>query len=116
LTDLRPPRQLTAAAAEIYERHARRLFDQGRLAGTDTELLAVFAETLVIYVELQKDVETRGVVVPASRGRGLAKNPSLSPLQATRTDLIRLSKSIPLFTGQIDRGEIDKQIQEILSE
>src|SRR5258708_3647220 len=110
----KPPRQLSDAAAAIYESHARRLFNEGRLVGSDTELLAVFAETMTVYLQLQQDVETPGVIVSGRDGH-LIKNPSFSPLQATRADLIRLSKSIPLFSGQIDRSENDRQIAEILN-
>jgi hypothetical protein len=69
---------------------------------------------MTVYLQLQQDVDTRGVIV-AGRDGNLIKNPSLSPLQATRADLIRLSKSVPLFTGKIDRSEVDKQIADILN-
>jgi P27 family predicted phage terminase small subunit len=113
MLDIAPPRPLDAAAAVIYERHARRLLKEGRLPGADLEMLALFAETMVVYIALRDDITLRGVVV-AGRDGNVVKNPSLSGLQSARVDLRHLSAAVPLYSGVVDRSELDRQIDEIL--
>ena len=83
-----PPRRLGAAALAVFERHAERLYREGRWSTADTELLAVFAETLVLYLAFWKDVEDLGTLIPGRDGF-MVKNPSLTCLHTSRADLIR---------------------------
>lgn len=106
-----PPRPLCTDALTVFERHAERLYREGRWAAVDTELLAVFAETLVLYQAFWKDIEEHGTLTPGRDG-GLVKNPSLTGLHTSRADLIRLSRAVPLFThkGDVDGGEYVEQL------
>jgi P27 family predicted phage terminase small subunit len=111
-----PPRPLCTDALAVFERHAERLYREGRWTSTDTELLAVFAETLVLYRAFWKDIEDHGTLIPGRDG-GMVKNPSLTGLHTTRADLIRLSRNVPLFPqkGDVDGGAyVDRLLTEVM--
>jgi phage terminase small subunit len=112
-----PPRPLCRDALVVFERHSERLYREGRWTSIDTELLAVFAETLVLYRAFWKDVEDLGTLIPGRDG-GHVKNPSLTGLHTSRADLIRLSRAIPLFShkGDVDGGAyVDRLLNEVMA-
>ncbi|AKK28708.1 P27 family phage terminase small subunit [Mycobacterium sp. EPa45] len=109
-----PPRRLGREAAAVFDRHAQRLYRDGLWPSANRELLAVFAETLVLYQAFWADIEEHGTLV-SGRDGGLVKNPSLSGLQATRGDLIRLSRAIPLHPPARP-GDATDYVDRLLSE
>jgi phage terminase small subunit len=111
-----PPRPLCPAALAVFERHVARIYREGRWAAIDTELLAVFAESLTLYQAFWQDVENLGTLI-AGRDGGMVKNPSLSGLHTVRADLIRLSRAIPLFTHKADNdgAYVDRLLQEVMT-
>ncbi|MGO9349919.1 MAG: P27 family phage terminase small subunit [Mycobacterium sp.] len=111
-----PPRRLGAAALAVFERHAERLYREGRWSTADTELLAVFAETLVLYLAFWKDVEDLGTLI-LGRDGFMVKNPSLTGLHTSRADLIRLSRATKLFANSGDNDDgayVDRLLQEVM--
>jgi phage terminase small subunit len=111
-----PPRPLCASALAVNERHAARIYREGRWGAIDTELLAIFAESLVLYQAFWADIEKDGTVIPGRDG-GVVKHPSLTGLNSTRGDLIRLSRAIPLVAGKPDTegANVDRFLADLMA-
>jgi phage terminase small subunit len=115
--DLEPPRQLSLPARQTWDRHATRIYSEGRWNVIDQDLLCVYAETLQLYQELKADVDRHGTLVPGRGAQELVRNPSLMGWAACRTDLIRLSRAIPLVNANpnVDGIAIDQLIESYAS-
>jgi phage terminase small subunit len=90
-----PPMELNAAALAVWNRHAELITAQGRWTAINHDALALYARTLATADELQKAVDDAGVLI-SGRGGGLVRNPCLGPLAASRADLLRLARAVPL--------------------
>jgi phage terminase small subunit len=114
---LEPPRPLSAGARAVWDRSAQRLFREGRWAGIDQELLAVFSETMALYLRFRDDVARLGTLVPGRRDGEVIRNPSLISMAQCRADLVRLARQIPLVVPatQVDgfRAEVDLLLEEL---
>lgn len=100
--DLEPPRPLSLIARQVWDRNVERIHSEGRLATVDHELLAVFCETLELYLRCRDDVNTHGVLVPGRTERELVRNPALTPLNQARGHLLLLAPRIPLTDPDAD--------------
>ncbi|CAM5737094.1 hypothetical protein MAUB1S_01789 [Mycolicibacterium aubagnense] len=94
---LEPPRPLGRAARKHWDRIAQTIRAQGRFASIDADLLAIYCETLVLYLAAKSEVDKYGILVEGrTSSRELVRNPALTPMNQLRTDLIRLAKAIPI--------------------
>lgn len=115
--DLLPPRPLRAAAKKIWKRNAERIHSEGRWSMVDHELLAVWSETLALYLQFTVDVEKFGTLVQGRSQQEQVRNPSLMGLAQARADLVRLSKAVPLVdpnTGDADEFAETERLLESL--
>lgn len=105
-------------ARQVWDRNARRINSEGRWQTIDHELLAVFCETLEIYLRCRDDVNTHGVLVQGRTERELVRNPALTPLNQARGHLLLLAPRIPLAHRDADVSGIalDSWIKEICAE
>jgi phage terminase small subunit len=116
---LPPPRPLDAVAREVWNRHADRIWHEGRWPAVDQELLAVFAETLALYLKFTADVDRYGTLVRGRTDRELVRNPSLMGLGQCRADLVRLARQVPLMAQRIetsDTGDVDAFIADLMGD
>jgi phage terminase small subunit len=116
-TDLdRPPRPLSIAARQVWDRHAERIHAEGRWSQIDHDLLCLFAETTELYLRFRQDVDDHGTLVQGRTLQEKVRNPSLMGLAHARADLIRLSKAVPLVHPQpdMDGVEVDAFLEAIM--
>jgi phage terminase small subunit len=116
--DLNPPRPLTAAAREIFDRqHGARIFTEGRWKAIDVDLLAAYSECVVIYLECQNAVETQGALVMGRNSGELVRNAALTPLNQSREAVLKLAKAVPLVDHRAagKQADWDKFIKEMSS-
>jgi phage terminase small subunit len=118
MDDLPPPRPLSLAARQIWDRHSRRVYDETRWAAIDHELLAVFCETVELYLKFTDDINTHGTLVQGRTLQEQVRNPSLIGLAQCRTDLIRLARAIPLVDHKADRSgaDVDAFLDELMAD
>jgi phage terminase small subunit len=115
-----PPRPLDRVALAVWDRHAERIWREGRWPAVDTELLAVFAETIDLYLRFKADVDRHGTLVPGRTDSELVRNPSLMGLGQCRADLVRLARQIPLTAPRVagaDSGaDIDRFLADVMGD
>jgi P27 family predicted phage terminase small subunit len=113
-----PPRALNLVARQVWDRHAERIHGEGRWQHIDQELLAVFCETIELYLQFKSDVETHGTLVQGRTLQEKVRNPSLMGLAQCRADLVRLARAIPLVDAKPDRdgADMDAFIDELMAE
>jgi phage terminase small subunit len=58
--DFDPPRPLSIAARQVFDRHAKRIHSEGRWSQVDHDLLCLFAETTELYLRFKKDIDDQG--------------------------------------------------------
>jgi phage terminase small subunit len=87
-----PPRPLSIAARQVWDRHARRIYGEGRWAVVDHDLLCLYAETLELYLRFKADIDDHGTLVQGRTLQERVKNPSLQGLSNARADMVRLAK------------------------
>lgn len=118
MDELPPPRPLTLPARHVWDRNAKRVYDEGRWNAIDHELLAVFAETMDLYLQFTADIKTHGTLVQGRNLQEKVRNPSLIGLAQCRTDLIRLAKAIPLIDLKGDRAgaDVNSFLEELMGE
>lgn len=113
-----PPRPLNSAALAVWDRHAARIWREGRWAAADQELLAVFAETIALYLQFREDVDRDGTLVQGRSLQERVRHPSLMGLSQCRADLVRLARQIPLMppaAAPADAGaDVDAFLAEVL--
>lgn len=110
--ELPPPRPLSLAARQVWDRNAERIWLEGRWDIIDRELLAVFSETLELYERFMDDVSVHGTLVQGRTLQEKVRNPSLMGLAQARADLARYARQIPLMppptAADAERDEIDR--------
>ena len=110
--ELPPPRPLSLAARQVWDRNAERIWLEGRWDTTDRELLAVFCETMELYQRFMDDVNAHGTLVQGRTLQEKVRNPSLMGLAQARADLARYARQIPLMppptAADAERDEIDR--------
>lgn len=102
MNTIEPPRPLSIEARRTWDRHVARIEREGRIGHVDHDLLAVFCETIAIYVECKTSIEEHGVLVRGRTEHELVRNPALTPLSQARADLVRIAKAIPLVDSRVD--------------
>jgi phage terminase small subunit len=102
MPDLEPPSPLPPAARAVWDRHVKRITEEGRLSCVDLDALAVYAQTFAMFEELQATVNESGVLITGRAG-DLVRNAALSPLASARDALLRLSRGVPLFDADAAR-------------
>lgn len=113
MADFTPPYPLTLAARRTWDRLAKKLHHEGRWSVIDHELLALFCETREYYDRCKAEIDKHGVLIPGRNTRGeLVRNPSLTPLNQFRQDLIRMAKAIPLADPK--PSETGREIDQLL--
>ena len=88
--ELPPPRPLSLPARQVWDRHAERIYREGRWNTADLELLAVFCETLELYLRFKADIDDHGTLVQGRTLQEKVRNPSLMGLAQARADLGRV--------------------------
>ena len=78
--DFDPPRQLTVAARQVWDRQVARIYNEGRMQQIDHDLLAAFAETTDLYWRCKAEVVTHRVLVQGCTARELVRDAALTPL------------------------------------
>jgi P27 family predicted phage terminase small subunit len=89
-------------ARQVWDRNAERIHSEGRWQTIDQELLAVFCETLEMYLRCRDEVNTHGVLVQGRTEHELVRNPALTPLNQARGHLLLLAPRIPLTNPDAD--------------
>lgn len=115
--DFLPPRPLSIAARQVWDRHAKRIHAEGRWPTIDHDQLCTYAETLELYLRFKRDIDDHGTLVQGRTLQEKVRNPSIMGLASARADLIRLSKVIPLVDPKPDRDGafVDSYIDEMLA-
>ncbi|WP_083198763.1 P27 family phage terminase small subunit [Mycobacterium malmoense] len=113
-----PPRPLSLVARQVWDRNASRIHSEGRWHCIDQELLAVFCETLELYLRCREEIDNHGVLVQGRTERELVRNPALTPFNQARAHLLLLAPRIPLVNPKFDAAGIgiDHLIEELRSE
>lgn len=101
-SDLDPPRALSLMARQVWDRNAERIHSEGRWQTIDHELLALFCETLELYLRCRDDVNAHGVLVRGRTEHELVRNPALTPLNQARGHLLLLAPRIPMTDPDAD--------------
>jgi len=114
--EFRPPRPLSIAARQVWDRHAERIHGEGRWQVIDHDQLCTYAETVELYLRLKRDIDDFGTLVQGRTLQERVRNPSLMGLANCRADLIRLSRCIPLVDPKPDQDGIgvDKFLEDIM--
>lgn len=110
-----PPIPLSIEARRTWTRIATRIHGEGRWNHISQELLAVFCQTLQLYLECVEQVATHGVLVQGRTERELVRSPALTPLNQCRDALPKLARAVPLVDPSKrgrDGAEIDSLIDE----
>jgi phage terminase small subunit len=102
-------------ARQVWDRIAERIWREGRWSSVDLELLAVFAETLELYLKLQDDVITYGTLVQGRSLQERVRNPSLMGLAQARADLARYARQIPLMPPLTDADPEGEDVDRIIA-
>jgi phage terminase small subunit len=68
----------------------------------DHDLLALYAETLEMYLRFKEDIDNYGTLVQGRSAQERVKNPSVVGLSNARADMVRLAKAIPLTNPRPD--------------
>jgi P27 family predicted phage terminase small subunit len=115
--DLSPPRGLSIAARQHWDRVAARIHEQGRYCQIDLEMLACFCEALELYEQCHAEVDTHGILVEGRTPRERVRNPALTPLHQVRDSLIKLARAVPIGNAKADREAIafDEFLDEMLA-
>lgn len=117
MSEFSPPIPLSIAARRTWDRHAERIHAEGRWTAVDHDLLAVYCQTLEMYLRLKQDIDDHGTLVQGRTLQDKVRNPSMMGMANARADLIRLSKAVPLVNPKFDADgvEIDKFLEEIMA-
>jgi phage terminase small subunit len=113
--DFKPPRPLSIAARQMWDRHASRIHAEGRWQQIDHDMLCTYCETTELYLRFKKDIDDHGTLVQGRLKHEMVRNPSLMGLSQARADLIRLAKAVPLVHPRpdMDGVEVDAFLEEI---
>jgi phage terminase small subunit len=78
-------------------------------------MLALFSETLELYLRCKADVEKFGTLVQGRSAQELVRNPSLITMAQARADLIRCARAVPMVSPNVDHEGIgiDHLLQEL---
>jgi phage terminase small subunit len=115
-TDFKPPRPLSIAARQIWDRHVFRIHAEGRWQQMDHDMLCTYAETIELYLRFKKDIDDHGTLVQGRLKHEMVRNPSLMGLSQARADLIKLARAVPLVHPKPDMDgiEVDHFLEEIM--
>ena len=113
-----PPRPLSIAARQIWDRHATRIHTEGRWQQIDHDMLCTYCETTELYLRFKRDIDDHGTLVQGRTLQEKVRNPSLMGLSQARADLIKLSRAVPLVNPVVDVEGIgiDHLLEELRSE
>jgi phage terminase small subunit len=111
-----PPRQLTLAARQTWDRHAERIHSEGRWGVVDHDQLCTYCETVELYLRFKRDIDEHGTLVQGRTLQEQVRNPSLMGLANARGDLIRLARAVPLVNPKPNQDgiEVDQFLEEIM--
>ena len=114
--DFKPPRPLSIAARQTWDRHVQRIHAEGRWQQIDHDMLCTYAETTELYLRFKADIDDYGTLVQGRTLQEKVRNPSLMGLSQARADLIRLAKAVPLVHPRpdMDGVEVDQFLEEIM--
>ncbi len=103
------PECLQEQAIPVYKKCAQDLKDLGLFTNHDAIALACFCNSLMIYLELQEDLQQNGLMVMTKKGR--RPNPAL---KACNTAYNELCKGFSQFgMSPADRAGLIHTVQEI---
>jgi P27 family predicted phage terminase small subunit len=116
--EFEPPIKLSIAARRTWDRIAERIYKEGRWPAISQEMLAVFCQTLGLYLECMEQIDLYGVLVEGRTPRELVRNPALTPMNQSRAALVHLARSVPLLNAQHDQNgaAIDAYIDQMLAD
>ena len=114
--DSKPPRPLSIAARQTWDRHASRIHSEGRWQQIDHDMLCTYAETVELYLRFKKDIDDHGTLVQGRLKHEMVRNPSLMGLSQARADLVKLARAVPLVHPRPDMEgvEVDAFLEEIM--
>jgi phage terminase small subunit len=84
----------------------------------DHDLLALYAETLEMYLRFKEDIDNYGTLVQGRSAQERVKNPSVVGLSNARADMVRLAKAIPLTNPRPDvsGAALDSWLKELCAD
>lgn len=118
MSDLEPPRPLSIASRQMFDRHAARVHEEGRWSVIDHDALATYCETVELYLACKRAVDEHGVLVRGRTEHERVKNPALTPMNQARAAATVLAKAIPLTNPDPDHSgaAIDSWLKEMCAD
>jgi phage terminase small subunit len=116
--DFAPPIPLSIAATRTYQRLAAKIHGEGRLAKISTDMLAIWAQTLHLYLDCMEQITLHGVLVQGRTANELVRSPALTPMNQARAALVHLARAIPLANADADvaGNAVDAWIDQLVAD
>ena len=118
MSDLDPPRRLSIAARQMYDRHIARIHAEGRFSVIDHDQLCTYCETVELYLQAKAAVDEHVVLVRGRTEHELVRNPAATVLNQARVALPVLAKAVPLVnpTPDISGAALDSWLKEMCAD
>jgi len=84
ISEFIPPRQLSLAARQTWDRHAERIHSEGRWGVVHHDQLCTYAETVELYLRFRQDIDDHGTLVQGRTLQDKVRNSSLIGLANAR--------------------------------
>lgn len=116
--EFNPPVPLSITARKTWDRHAQRIYSEGRWPIVNQDMLVVFCQTLELYEQCKAEIDAHGVLVQGRTTRELVRNPALTPLNQARASLVHLARAVPLVDPKPahESAAFDAYLDELLAE
>lgn len=112
------PIPLSIAEHQTFTGHVDRIRSEGRIQQIDVTLLAVFCQTLHLYLDCLEQIKAHGILVQGRTEKELVRSPALTPLNQARDALVKIARAIPLTNPHVDTDgyEMDAFLEALTNE